>query len=228
MPISSGIFEPGPCPLNWKLLTGQLTAAPSHVFRPPHPRIRSHCRRRRRPRADAARRARRSRGSSRRPSPSAVADALNATTETTAVSREATRSFRCAPGPGSTTRSTCCRVAGPAARAAAAARRRRLSRFGRSGANGACARPPDAFPILGASSSRAASFTRRSGRRAPRHRPVRRRARPREPRRSARFATSCGRSGSGCGRRSISSSAARTRPSTCRSRSSPSATAATC
>ena len=41
-------------------------------------------------------------------------------------------------------------------------------------------------------------------------------------------ATTCGRNASGCGRRSISSCAARTRRSTCRSRSSPSETAATC
>ena len=68
----------------------------------------------------------------------------------------------------------------------------------------------------------------RSGRGARQDRRVGRRRRPRQPGAAHRSGTSCAGSGPGCAARSSPTCAARTPRNTCRTRSSPSATAATC
>ena len=117
---------------------------------------------------------------------------------------------------------------GPRARAAAAAGAGRLSRVDRAVAAGGRARSAPPFPILRrAGRNRGVVQAARSPTSAGRSS---RRARwPTTPaRRSPRSASGCASRSSACDRRSTRSCAGATRRSICRSRSSPTATAATC
>ena len=135
--------------------------------------------------------------------------------------------------PAARARATCRRfstrsaVEGRAARSAPAAGARGVSRVGRRDAR----RDPPRAPVVSAArpGERGGGVVQGRDRADARQdRPVRRRRRPREPGAEDRSASGCASSGRGCAARSSRTCAARTRRSTCRIRSSPSGTAATC
>ena len=103
-----------------------------------------------------------------------------------------------------------------------------VSRFGRRDARRRSAASPASFPLLEQASGRRRVVQGRDRADARQDRSVGRRRRPREPGAASSSASGCASSGRGCAARSSRICAARTRRSTCRIRSSPSGTAATC
>ena len=199
---------------------------PYAARRPAGPRIRSDRRGRQGLCADAHGRRAAGAPRSRRPTRRRSPQLLAGDQRDDALYRGATARSRCAPRAICRRFSTALAVEG---RALEALRLLALATFldsvdeSRAGIR----RAPGSFPLLEAASGGAASFKGETAQTREQDRPVGRRGRPREPGAEARSATGCASSARACGARSSRTCAARKPRSTCRIRSSPSATAAT-